>query len=183
MKNVLLTTLLVCALAVSVAPPSHAFGIHGIVWNPDDADDTGIGVGTRWGLRSVGPFTIEGRASWIHFGDASMDAFPLEAGLIAGRRLSDRRIGLYAGATVGFWILSGDADFDDNLGASILGGINYATGKLLWYGEIQYVFLDTEFSTDVIPNTEINLDGFQLNIGVQFGGTAPITQDSENEKK
>ena len=176
MKNALLTTLLVCALAVSVAPPSHAFGVHGILWMPDDVDDTGIGVGTRWGLRSLGPFTLEARASWIHFGDASMDVFPFEAGLTANKLVNDR-VGLYAGATIGYWILTEDA-LSDNLGATILGGINYATGNVLWYGEFQYVFLDSEINdTDI----DVNLDGFQLNIGVQFGNTARIKQESDKK--
>lgn len=180
MKRFALATVLVCAMTLAYVPASHAFGIHGIIWMPDDIDETGIGVGTRWGLRSLGPFTIEGRASWIHFGDASADIFPLEGGLIANRLVNDR-VGLYAGATIGFWVVTGEGDYNDNLGATILGGMNYATGKLLWYGEIQYVFLDTEFSSEISPDVEINLDGFALNIGVQFGGTARIKQESDKK--
>ena len=176
MKKAVLATLLACALAVGVAPASHAFGVHGIVWMPDEFDETGIGVGTRWGLRTLGPFTVEARASWIHFGDVSTDVLPLEGGLIANALVGDR-VGLYAGATIGYWIITED-NLNDNLGASILGGVNYATGKVLWYGEFQYVFLDTEVDdTDV----DINLDGFQLNIGVQFGNTARIKQETETK--
>ena len=181
MKKSLLAAILACACVTALAPASHAFGIHGIVWTPDDIEDTGVGVGTRWGWRSLGPFAVEGRASWMHFGDASLDVFPLEAGVIANRRLGEGKFGLYAGATVGFWILTGDADFNDNLGATILGGMNYATGKLLWYGEIQYVFLDSEFSTSTQPDIEINMDGFAVNLGVQFGGTARIKQEPEKK--
>lgn len=176
MKKFVLTILLVCATTVSLVSASHAFGVHGIVWMPDDVDDTGIGVGTRWGLRSLGPFTLEARASWIHFGDASMDVLPLEGGLTANKLMNDR-VGLYAGVTIGYWILTEDA-LSDNLGGSILAGINYATGDLLWYGEFQYVFLNSEINgTDI----DVNLDGFQLNIGVQFGNTARIKQETEKK--
>ncbi len=90
MKKFVLTILLMCAAMVAFVPASHAFGVHGILWMPDDVDDTGLGVGTRWGLRSVGPFTMEARASWIHFGDVSMDVFPLEVGLTANALVSER---------------------------------------------------------------------------------------------
>lgn len=170
MKKIAIAATVACAMVIAAPSASRAIGVHGILWSADDVDDTGLGLGVRVGLRHFGPVHVEARASWIGFGDADLNVFPFEAGFGVGSKKEDKKIGFYAGATVGFFVLEGDADFNDNLGASILGGAEYhVSDALRFYGEIQYTFLDSEVSTSTTPDVDVNMDGFGLHVGVMFG--------------
>lgn len=161
MKRAVLVVVAAILVMVSV-PSANAVGLFGIWWDPDDVD-SGYGLGVKQSVPIIPIVSIDGRLSWVNFseGDASLDLFPIEA-------MGALSFGIiYAGFGVGYYVTSGDIDIDNSFGAFLVGGVKFTPAGIGVFGELKYNFVRPNFKD---LDTELNMDGLGINVGVVFGG-------------
>jgi hypothetical protein len=134
---------------MTVAPNAHAIGVYGQWYDGDTAGD-GFGIGVKQSFLPIPLIKVDGRLTWVNFSDASMDMVPIEATASIGGLI-------YGGVGVGYYFLSADGvDLDNQWGASIQLGVEFAPVKFGGFAEIRYTWLDQSSA----------LDGVNANLGV-----------------
>jgi hypothetical protein len=151
-------------LVTGIAGPAHALGGY-LAWQDSKDADTGFGFGLKQKYQIVPVVALEGRATWIAYGDenfgtetGSLNAFPLE--VVARAKLGI----LYGGAGLGYVFFSGpEGKPDGDVTTTILGGGEFSLLGLGAFAELQYRFLEPEAS-----GAKVDLSGFGVNAGVLF---------------
>jgi len=134
---------------MAVAPNAHAIGVYGQWWDTDAAGD-GFGIGVKQKVFGIPMLKIDARATWVNFDDSKLDAIPLEATANLGGLI-------YGGVGFGYYILNTDNfDVENQWGASIQLGVEFAPVKFGGFAEVRYTWLDSSSY----------LDGYAVNLGV-----------------
>ena len=165
MKRVVIALVLVTAVAWT-ATPANAVGFHAIYWDGEDIDK-GYGAGVKHKIGLLWPISVDLRASWVRFGDAELNTFPLEA------VLRMKILKFYAGFGLGYYIFDQkDIKVDNAIGSFVAGGAEFAPFGLGFFAELRYHWLKTE-SEGVIggaggstAKADLSANGLGIGLGV-----------------
>lgn len=155
----LVTVLVAAAIVASFTAPAHSVEAFLSYWNGKDTDN-GYGFGVGHQIKIIPILFGDLRASWLSFGDADMNLYPLE-GLVGAK------LGIfYVGAGPGYYIFSGtDVSVDNAWGAFGVGGIKFTIAGLGAFGELKYTWVETKIEDSI----DIDGSGIGINVGVIFG--------------
>jgi len=159
MKRLIVAAVAVVML-VSMAPqPAQSnMGIFATWWEAKDMD-SGFGGGVKYKIPIIPIVSIDARASYINFSDASIYTIPLEA-------VGALNFGIvYGGLALGYYIWGGgDESTSNRVGGSILAGVSFGLGGIGAFGEVKYNIV----KTTVADVAEAKADGISLNLGITF---------------
>ena len=147
------------------------FAAFGSSLDSDDLGD-GYGGGVKAEINPIDMVSVDARASWIHFDDADIDMFPVEAAGLFNFPLLFEHVVPYIGAGAGYYFFEGDgADLDDQVGFFPLAGLEIGLHSVSIMAEARWLFLeaDVESAEDELENlTEADVDGLGINLGLLF---------------
>jgi hypothetical protein len=155
----LLTVVVAAVIVMSFSVQAHSFEAFLSYWNGEDTDN-GYGLGVGHQIKIIPIVFADVRASWLSFGDADMNVYPLE-GLVGAK------LGIfYLGVGPGYYIFSGkDVSVDNAWGAFGVGGINFTIAKIGAFGELKYTWVETKIEDTI----DVDGSGIGVNVGVVFG--------------
>jgi len=163
--GVVMAAALAAFLVTGFTGPAHALGGYAVWQSAEDIDDA-FGLGLKHQFKIVPIIGIEARATWLGYGDndfgggdASLNAFPLEA---FGRA----KLGLfYGGIGIGWTFFGGgDPKPDSAFTSLIAAGAEFTLLGLGGFAELGYRFLEPEVS-----GVKVDLNGVAANVGVIIG--------------
>lgn len=167
--------LLPAVLALAGAGCSTGSGVEvaafGTYLDSDDLGD-GYGGGAKVELNPIDMISIDARASYVRFDDASVNMVPLEAAALLNFPILFERIVPYIGVGVGYYIFDASgADLDDEVGFFPLAGLEIGFHKLSLMAEARWLFLETDVDSargELENITKADVDGLGINIGLLF---------------
>ena len=167
MKRLIVMALAVVMLiSVAPAPAQSGMGLFATWWDGKDMGD-GFGGGVKYEFPLIPIVSIDARASYIKFSDATLSpttdnglyTIPLEA-------VGSLKFGLfYGGLALGYYIWGGsDLSTNSQIGGSILAGVSLGLGSIGAFGELRY----TKAETRVEDTFDMKADGWNILLGVKF---------------
>lgn len=138
---------------VGTATPARALGIFA-QWQDSKDADSGFGFGVARSIPVVPLFRVEGRISYLGY-DKSLHLFPVEA---VGKVSFDK---VYGGVGLGYYFITGSGSPDNDIGGSLLAGVDFTLFGLGAFGEVRYLVLKPELS-----GAEVDMNGFGATLGV-----------------
>jgi len=137
------------------------FGAFGTYLDGGDLG-TGWGGGAKLEMNPIDLVSIDGRASWVNFDDADIDAVPLELAGLINLPLFGESIVPYAGAGVGYWMFDSDL-IDDDWAFFPLVGLEFGPQNFSLMAEARWLFLEADALGGA---AKADADGFGANLGL-----------------
>ena len=157
MKRLIACLFLAALCVTAVAPSAHALGAYGIVYMPDEGDDTGYGIGLKKGRSFTPLLSIEPRFSFTSFPDATLGAPKWPAWRTSPCFTAESAAAITSS--------SGDLPLEDTFSWFILAGVDIGLGGLGVFGELKYQFLEPDIDSP-IGDASADINGLAIHVGV-----------------
>lgn len=156
----------VLLLSASLSYGYNAWGLYASYWDTSDADSAG-GAGIKVLAEMVPGVQLELRGTYfedLERDGLDVEVLPVEAGLALEVPLADD-VGLLAGGGLGYYLMDGDGDPDNEIGFYLASGLEWTIrSNAALFGELMYRVVSAD---DVGPDGEdADLDGLGINVGL-----------------
>lgn len=162
----LLSSLSVLFLSATLSYGYNAWGLYASYWDTGDAGSV-AGAGAKVSVEMVRGVQLELRGTYIEDLDidgADLEVLPIEAGLALVVPVATQ-VDLLAGGGLGYFMMDGDADPDNEVGFYLTAGLEWnLQPNAALFGEAMYRVVSAD---DVGPEgQDADLDGLGVNAGL-----------------